>query len=90
MKQTLNLLNYLIEMQRWKKYYSNKNNTFWKKKIILIDQPSIALIDFLCQKKEIDIQIVKVSWKKTETTDDKTHNVFFQGLEEKERQKWIP
>ena len=38
-------------------------------------------------KKELDLQTVKVSWKKTETTDNKIHNVFFQRLKEKVRQK---
>ena len=38
-------------------------------------------------KKELDLQTVKVSWKETETTDNKIHNVFFQRLKEKERQK---
>ena len=29
-------------------------------------------------KKELDLQIVKVSGKKTETTDNKIHNAFFK------------
>ena len=38
-------------------------------------------------KKELDLQIVKVSWKKTETTDNKIHNVFFSKIERKRKTK---
>ena len=34
-------------------------------------------------KKKLDLKIVKVSRKKTETTDNKIYNVFFLGLERK-------
>ena len=40
------------------------------------------------EKKELDFQILKVSRKKTKATDNKVHNVFFQGLVNKEGQKW--
>ena len=38
-------------------------------------------------KKELDLQIVKVSWKKAETTDNKIRNVFFSKIERKRKTK---
>ena len=56
-----------------------------KKKIDLITEkaPDHFLKKKNVEEKELDQQIVKVSGKKTETTDNKIHNVFFQGLEKK-------
>ena len=42
------------------------------------------------EKKELDLEIVKVSGRKTEPSDNKIHNVFiFKDWEKKERQKLI-
>ena len=39
----------------------------------------------MLKKKELDLEIVKVSGKKTKTAGNKIYNVFFfQGLEEQE------
>ena len=35
------------------------------------------------KKKELDLQVMKISGKKTETTENKIHKVSFQGLEKK-------
>ena len=32
------------------------------------------------KKKELDLQVMKISGKKTETTENKIHKVSFQGL----------
>ena len=63
----------------------------WKRKNRFNNGKKLEIIFYIkkCRQKELDLQIVKLSWKKTETTDNKIHNVFFQGLEKKERQKWI-
>ena len=62
-----------------------------KEKIYLITGKNAKsfFIQKSAEKKELDLQIVKVSEKKTETTDNKIHVFFFlfQGLEKKERQK---
>ena len=36
---------------------------------------------------ELDLQVIKISGKKTETTENKIHKVSFQGLPKKEIQK---
>ena len=50
-----------------------------KEKIDLITGKNAKsfFIDKSAEKKELDLQIAKVSGKKTETTDNKIHNVFF-------------
>ena len=41
------------------------------------------------EKIELDLEIVKVSGRKTETTDNKIHVFVFKDCKKKERQKLI-
>ena len=41
----------------------------------------------MLKKKELTLQIVKVSREKTEATDNKIHNVFFSRIGKKRRTK---